>query len=354
MSSGVIELDGSFGEGGGQILRTSLALSLLTGKPFHLRNIRAGRSRPGLQPQHLMSVRAAATIGQAQTRGDSRGSSDLEFRPGAVKPGTYRFDIGTAGATGLVLHTLYLPLALGAAGPSDLTLIGGTHVSTSPCYHFLATTWRRYLDVLGMRLTLNMVHPGFYPRGGGVVEAHLEPCARLGGLTARERGPITVNGFSAVADLPRHIAVRQARRAEHRLHQRYGIDAALREEEWPGGPGTVLALVVETAPVPALFFALGERGKPAERVADEAVDQVAAYLDAAPAAVDCHSADQLVLPLALAEGASEFTVAEVTAHLLTNVAVIRRFVDREIVCEGDEGQPGRVRIAGAAPGTMGS
>src|SRR5712692_5338397 len=126
----MIELDGSFGEGGGQILRTSLALSLLTGRAFHLYNIRAGRSKPGLQPQHLMSVQSAATIGQAKLRGASRGSSDLTFEPGEVKAGNYRFDIGTAGATSLVLHTLYLPLALRGGAPSHLTPIGGTHVTT--------------------------------------------------------------------------------------------------------------------------------------------------------------------------------------------------------------------------------
>src|SRR5262249_49685242 len=173
MSTGVIELDGSFGEGGGQILRSSLALSLLTGKPFHLRNVRAGRAKPGLQPQHVMTVRSAAEVGQAETRGASLRSTDLEFRPGKVRPGPYRFDIGTAGATGLVLHTLYLPLALHAAGPSDLTLVGGTHVKTSPSFHFLATTWSRYVALLGLRVNLTMQHPGFYPRGGGVVEAHL-------------------------------------------------------------------------------------------------------------------------------------------------------------------------------------
>jgi RNA 3'-terminal phosphate cyclase (ATP) len=344
MSSAVVKLDGSLGEGGGQILRTCLALSLLTGKPFHLCNIRAGRSKPGLQPQHLMSVRAAAAIGQAETRGASRGSTDLEFHPGQVVAGTYRFDIGTAGATGLVLHTLTLPLALGAGAASDLTLVGGTHVSTSPCFHFLDTTWRRYLELLGLRVSLDMRCPGFYPRGGGVVEAHVEPCARLRGLTALERGPLVVRGFSAVAGLPAHIARRQARRALFQLKQRCGLDANIREEAWSGGPGSVLGIIVETTPVPAMFFALGERGKPAERVADEAVEQAAAFLDAAPAAVDCHSADQIVLPLALAEGPSEYSVAEVTAHLRTNIAVIRRFVDRDIVCESRPGEPGRVRI----------
>jgi len=343
MENTLVDLDGSFGEGGGQILRSSLALSLLTGKPFHLRHLRARRSKPGLQPQHLMSVRAAATIGGAQVRGASIGSTDLVFEPGAVSAGTYRFDIGTAGATGLVLQTLYLPLALRGGAPSEVTLVGGTHVTASPCFHFLDTTWRTYLERLGLRLSLRMQHPGFYPRGGGVVVAHIQPAPRLRGVTLRQRGEVTVRGFSAVAGLPDHIARRQARRAAFRMEQ-FGVEADVRQEEWEGGPGSVLGLVVDTEPAPALFFGLGARGKPAEAVADEAADQAIAYLRTAPAAVDAHSADQLVLPLALAEGPSEYTIAEVTQHLLTNVAVIRRFVEREIVCEGEEGQPGVVRI----------
>jgi RNA 3'-terminal phosphate cyclase (ATP) len=146
-----------------------------------------------------------------------------------------------------------------------------------------------------------------------------------------------------VAGLPEEIARRQARRATFRLQQA-GLKVDLRQESWEGGPGTVLAVILDTTPVPTLFFGLGERGKPAERVADEAVDQVVAYLDSGPGMVDSHSADQLVLPLALAEGASDFPIAEVTMHFLTNVAVIRQFVEREIICEGEEGGPGRVRI----------
>jgi RNA 3'-terminal phosphate cyclase (ATP) len=343
MSTAMLELDGSFGEGGGQILRTSLALSLLTGRPFHLFNVRAGRPKPGLQPQHLMSVRAAAAIGQAELRGASRGSSDLVFEPGAVTAGTYRFDIGTAGATGLVLHTLYLPLALRGDAPSQLTLIGGTHVTTSPCFHFLDITWRRHLERLGLHVSLRLVRPGFYPRGGGLVEVHIQPCARLRGLQVRERGSVRAHGFSAVAGLPMDIARRQTRRAVFRLSQE-GVEATISAEKWDGGPGTVLGVVLEAEPVPVLFFGLGARGKPAERVADDAVDQAVAYLRAAPAAVDAHSADQLVLPLALAEEPSEYTVAEVTRHLTTNIAVIRRFLERDIVCEGEEGGPGVVRI----------
>jgi RNA 3'-terminal phosphate cyclase (ATP) len=344
MSVSLIELDGSFGEGGGQILRSSLALSLLTGKAFRLRNIRARRPKPGLQPQHLMSVQSAAAVGQAQVRGASLRSTDLVFEPGPVAAGKWHFPIGTAGATGLVLHTLYLPLALAGQGPSELTLGGGTHVTTSPCFDFLITTWRPYLKLLGLNIGLKMRRPGFYPRGGGIVEAAIEPVQRLRGIDLRERGPIEkAVCTSIVANLPDSIAERQAKRAIKRLEDA-GLQVEVRQETWTNGPGTVLTIALETQPVPTLFFGLGARGKPAERVADEAVDQALAYFEAAPAAVDLHSADQLVLPLALAEGSSSYSVAEVTPHLVTNIAVIRHFVDRAILCEGELGHPGVVRI----------
>lgn len=341
----MIELDGSLGEGGGQILRTSLALSLVTGRPFHLRHVRARRTKPGLQPQHLLSVRAAAAIGQGQLRGASLGSTDLVFEPGPVTAGKYEFAIGTAGATGLVLHAVCLPLAWQAAGPSAVVFKGGTHVSTSPCFHFNDVSWRAYLAHLGLHVDLRMPRPGFYPRGGGVVEAHIAPCAALQGFTkGRRKADLRVTGFSAVAGLPEDIAKRQARRARFRLESA-GLPVDIREETWPGGPGTVLGVQLDTEPAPTFFFGLGARGKPAERVADEAVDQVLAYVEAAPAAVDAHSADQIVLPLALATGPSDFTVAAVTPHLTTNIAVIRRFIDRDIVCTGAEGKPGQVTIA---------
>lgn len=343
----MIEIDGSSGEGGGQILRTSLALALITGQAFHVRQIRARRPKPGLQPQHLMSVRAAAAIGQAQLRGASLGSSDLSFEPGEVLAGKYHFSIGTAGATGLVLHTICLPLACRTSSPSEVTLQGGTHVRTSPCFDFLQETWGRYLQAMGLHVTLRLIRPGFFPRGGGVLEAKIQPSPSIASLSLRQRSEVkTAGGFSAVAGLPGPIAQRQARRATHRLRQ-LGIRADLREESWPGGPGTVLAVVLDTQPVPSLFFGLGERGKPAERVADEAVDQVEAYLEAPSGAVDVHSADQIVLPLSLAPGATDFTVTEVTSHLLTNIGVIRQFLDRDIRCDGERGEPGHVHIAAA-------
>jgi RNA 3'-terminal phosphate cyclase (ATP) len=345
MSASSIEIDGSLGEGGGQILRTALALSLVTGKSFRLVYIRARRPKPGLQPQHLMCVRAAATIAQATVHGASLGSSDLTFEPGEVVAGKYHFAIGTAGATSLVLHTLYLPLALRGSVTSHLTITGGTHVKQSPSFHFLDTTWRRYLELVDLHVTLNMWQPGFYPRGGGIIEAHVQPCAAIRSLRLDDcHNSTEATGLSVVARLPADIARRQARRAAYRLREA-GVMADITEEHWDGGPGTVLALTLATRPVPTLFCGLGQRGKPAERVADDAVNDLLAHVRTEPAGVDLHSADQLVLPLALAAGPSVYRVTQITQHLLTNIATIHRFVERDIMCEGIEGGPGVVRIA---------
>jgi RNA 3'-terminal phosphate cyclase (ATP) len=331
----MIEIDGSFGEGGGQILRSSLALALLTSQSFCLRNIRAKRDKPGLRPQHLMSVLAAAEVGRAETRGASVGSTSLEFKPQSVRPGDYHFRIGTAGATGLVLHTVHLPLALQNA-PSTVTIEGGTHNDHSPCFHFLATTWREYMARLGLPLRLTMGRPGFYPRGGGKILANIPGRARPQGLTLTERRSLTrVRVLSAVASLPEHITLRQAEQARN-WFATADLTVDVREEAWPSGPGTMLAATFPEAPIPTLFFALGARGKRAEAVADEAAEQALDYFHG-DAPVDPHTADQLVLPLAFADGPSEYRVKRVTQHLLTNIAVVRYFVDREITCDAAEG-----------------
>jgi RNA 3'-terminal phosphate cyclase (ATP) len=343
----MIEIDGAEGEGGGQMVRTSLALSLITGKAFHLYRLRAGRAKPGLHAQHLASVRAAATIGQARLEGAALRSSDLVFEPGTVQPGNYHFDIGTAGTTALVLHTVYLPLAL-ALGPSTVTIEGGTHVRTAPSFHFLAITWQAYLRRIGLDIDVTMRRPGFYPRGGGAIEANIKPWRQREGLNiATLTRPLRARCLSAVAGLPEHILHRQADRARAGLHQ-LGLDTDVYEESWPGGPGTMLGIELPTAPAPTFLFTVGERGKRAERVADEAVAQVAAFLKAEPPGIDEHSADQLVLPLALSPQPSSFPVAAVSSHLLTNVAVIQRFLERKIIVEGNLGQPGLVRIPLAA------
>jgi RNA 3'-terminal phosphate cyclase (ATP) len=346
MARDLVQLDGSFGEGGGQILRTSLALALITGRPFRLRHIRARRSRPGLQPQHLMSVQAAAAIGSAKLKGATIGSTTLDFEPGAVSGGDYHFRIGTAGATSLVLHTVYLPLAL-AKAPSRITIEGGTHVPHSPCFHFLDRTWRQYMSRLGLRVAVEMKRPGFYPRGGGVIHAVVQAVQAPRSITIQDVRLVSrVSVISGAATLPEHVIRRQAARAAERLAER-GLEVAVHEETWSGGPGTMLGIELATDPVPTFFFGLGERGKPAETVADEAVAQVEAFLDTGPAGIDEHSADQLLLPLAVADGESSFPAARVSNHLLTNAAVIQQFLPGRIECNGEEGHAGLVYVAPA-------
>jgi RNA 3'-phosphate cyclase len=341
--SKIIDIDGSQGEGGGQVLRTSLALSLITGKPFHLRNIRAGRSKPGLQAQHLMSVKAAAEIGNAKTRGASLGSCVLVFEPGEVTPGSYHSKIGTAGATSLVLHTIYLPLAL-AHGESSVTIEGGTHVKASPCFHFLQRSWTRYLRTLGITLDLKLERVGFFPRGGGAIHARIQPVATIRpfhGLTTAAIAHATI--VCGCAGLPPHVADRLVDTATTRL-QELGLSVDVNRETWKGGPGCMLGIELPTEPTPTFLFSLGEKGKSAEAVAHDAVDQVAAFLRAQPLGVDEHSADQLLLPLALAAEPSAFRVSNISSHLLTNASVIQRFLDRDIRCDGIEDDAGTVTI----------
>lgn len=350
-----ILIDGSEGEGGGQMLRSALALSLLTQQPFRLFNIRANRPKPGLAAQHLASVQAAATIGNATVRGDKLGSRDVTFEPGEVRSGDYDFRIGTAGATALVLHTVYLPLLLRGQGPSTVRITGGTHVKAAPTFEYLRVIWSGYLNWLGPKGELTMSYPGFFPRGGGRIEVSLRHAGHLKGADLAKRNgtgwPLPhVAAMSRVAGLPRSIAQRQVDRVAERLAMftdadklRYGWNI----DEWSGGPGTTLGLFLlasEKGPALAGFTALGERSKPAEAVADEAVDALLAHWQTAPTAVDPHAADQLLLPLVFAEGASRVQTSEVTQHLLTNAETIGRFVPRPIKIDGRLGGPGWVEI----------
>ncbi len=340
----MLVIDGSRGEGGGQILRTALSMSLLTKTPVQIHKIRANRKpKPGLQPQHLMSVRAAAEIGNARVDGDRIGSGALTFIPGDMKGGEYRFPIRTAGATSLVLHTVYLPLFLGAKEPSRIVIEGGTHVSHSPCYHFLERTWATYLGRLGLPITLRMNRPGFYPRGGGEIEAAITPVENISAVNftdavTRPRAEV----IGAVAGLDTDIGKRLARKATVLLRDQ-GLEVESAVEEWQNGPAAVVLITLFGGPVPTLAAGLGSRGKPADAVAADAVDEVKRHI-ASHAPVDPHSADQLLLPLAFADGESVFHVSEVTQHLLTNAEVIQMFGTATIVIEGEDGAPGLVRV----------
>ena len=340
----MIAIDGTMGEGGGQVLRSSLTLSLLTRQAVHLSRIRANRSKPGLGFQHRMAVHAAARISHARVEGDRIGSQSLQFEPGVVESGDYHFDIGTAGATSLVLQTVMLPLAL-ASAPSQLTVTGGTHVPWSPCFHYLDWHWRAFMLRLGMHCDLDMVMAGFYPQGGGVVRARLPGDSRIKALQLSERGRLLrVRGLSAVANLADEIGTRQRNRAMRQLRElECDIDIVL--EALPAHTrGTVLVLLAEFEHSQACFFALGARGKPAEQVADEVVEELLRFL-ATDGAVDRRLADQLLLPLALADQPSELRTSEVTSHLLTNAEVIEKFLPVKITIDGYLGQPATLHVA---------
>ncbi len=348
-SESLVTLDGSRGEGGGQILRTALTLSLLTGRPFRISRIRANRDKPGLRPQHKAAVEAAALLGNASVLGCEVGSRDVVFRPGAVEPRDLTIDVGTAGSTGLILQTLHLPLAMRAETARRLTLIGGTFNPKAPPYLFLERTWRAHLATLGMPVALASPLAGFYPKGGGRLEAWIEP-ARPKPWVRTTRGDLArIHGVAGAANLPEHVANRMRDRAHARLSEA-GLDVKVEIEtaSWSSiGQGAAIGLTAEHAgTAPATFVGVGERGKPAERVADEAVDELLDFLAVPDAAVDLHSADQILLPLALAEGRSVYTVSSVTEHLRTNAATIAAFLDRPIEIEEApaDGRPGRVVV----------
>lgn len=344
----IITLDGSLGEGGGQILRSALSLSLLTGKPFRIVKIRANRDKPGLRPQHLTAVDAAASLCGAVVSGLSVGSRELVFRPEPYEPQDLSIDIGTAGSTALVLQTLYLPIALKASKPVRVVLIGGTFNDHAPSFPFLQTTWRAHLARMGLSLGLSMPSAGFYPQGGGRLEAWIEP-AQLSPLAIPERGPLRrIVGKAGVLNLSRgSIPERLRDQALLHLRQR-GLDADIELVSWTGrGQGAALALSAEFEDEivpPPTFVALGARGKPAETVADEAVLELLDHLDH-PGSVDLHSADQILLPLALADGPSAYSVTHLTEHLRTNVRTLRAFLDRDIrLEEPSDTHPARVLI----------
>jgi RNA 3'-terminal phosphate cyclase (ATP) len=342
-------IDGSYGEGGGQVLRTSLSLAAITGRPLRLVNIRAARRKPGLMPQHLTGVRAAARVCGAQMEGDSLGSQELTFVPGAApQAGSYTLDVaqvakgGSAGSVGLVAQTVLLPLAL-APGTSEVTLRGGTHVPWSPVYDYLKRVYLPTLRWMGVEAKVQLVKWGWYPVGGGEVKVTVQglpPQARLEGLTLRQRGELRrVRGLSASSNLPKHVRERQEGTALHvlrsnRVNPRFDLlDAPSK------GTGSVVFLWAEFDNVVAGFTALGEKGKPAERVAEEASRALLDYLHG-QGALDRHLADQAVLPLALAAGPSSFTTECVTQHLLTNAWVVNQFFPGRVQIEGVEGTAG--------------
>ncbi len=342
----MVRIDGSLGEGGGQILRSSLTLSALTGKPLEIHNIRANRPKPGLAPQHVKAVEAAAAVCGAKVEGAQFGSQTLTFEPGEIRAGDYTFDIGTAGSTSLVLQTVFLPLSF-AESPSTVSIEGGTHVPWSPSFHFLEKQYLPWMRRIGFDLDLKMERAGFYPRGGGLVQADIRPATHLSPISATERGRLQrIRGISGVANLPFSIGERQRARALKHLAG-FGVPVEIETVEVPAlSPGTFLFLAAEFEGSCCCASSLGARGKPAEKVADEAAGELAALIRS-DGAIDKYLCDQLLLPLALIDGVSDLRTAEVTRHLLTNADIVRKFLPAEITIEGELGEAGTLRVVGS-------
>jgi RNA 3'-terminal phosphate cyclase (ATP) len=326
----IIELDGSTGEGGGQILRTALSLSMVTRKPFVINNIRAKRPKPGLLRQHLTAVTAAATVCGAEIQGATLGSTSLAFTPSKVKAGDYTFSIGSAGSCTLVFQTV-LPALILADAPSRVVFEGGTHNGMAPPFQFIERAFLPLLARMGVRVDVVLERYGFYPAGGGRFVATIRPTKSLTPITLLTRGAqLDAYAEAVVAAVPGHVARREVDVIAEALHWQKGDAARIRIQQLPDnqGPGNVAMTTIAHEHVTEVFTAFGEKGLSAEIVATRVVDETRAYL-ASDAAVSEHLADQLMLPLAIAGGGS-FTATAASEHARTNAMVIGKFLPLKI------------------------
>lgn len=340
----LIEIDGALGEGGGQIIRTALSLSVLTGKSFAMKNIRANRPNPGLQEQHLTCIRACREICAARVEGDAIKSAAFSFSPSQSSPGSYHFSIKTAGAISLVLQCIYYPLAFLQA-PSQVTLAGGTHVYWSPSFEFLAWNWLPLIRKPGYRGEISLEKAGYFPRGGGTVKAKVLPARKLDRIRMLFRGALKgIQVFIGSSGLPDSVRERMRKIVRSRLKEHLAITRISDESVPSAGINAYLCITAYFEHSQACFTDVGRKGRPAEDVARQALDDFDEY-QSRRGALDLHMADQILLPLALiGEGASVYTTTHVTGHLLTNADILRRFLPVDIEIQGTEGEEGRVSV----------
>jgi RNA 3'-terminal phosphate cyclase (ATP) len=340
-----IDIDGAQGEGGGQILRSALALSLITGRAFRITGIRARRPKPGLLRQHLTAVQAACAIG-GEAAGADVGATTLTFTPGRVRGGEHRLAVGSAGSTTLVLQTV-LPALLLARESSRLTLEGGTHNPSAPPFDFLARTFVPVLRRMGAGIEPVLDAHGFHPAGGGRFTVDVAPVSALRRVSLIERGPTTIVARALVAGLPEHIGRRELEIVRERLQLER---AQCRVERLPDavGPGNVVLIEIASPDGTEIVSGFGRKGVPAEEVAAEAAAEAEAFL-AADVPVGAHLADQLLVPMAIAGGGTFRTVAP-TAHTNTNADVIRRFLDASIRFDAEGDGAHRVTVGDGKEG----
>lgn len=333
----MIHIDGSKGEGGGQVLRTALSLSLVTGSPFTIRRIRAGRSKPGILKQHLTAIRAAATVGQAKTTGDALGSTELTFFPGALRGGHFKFAVGTAGSATLVFQTV-LPALLAAPDASTATFEGGTHNPAAPPWEALSDAFLPVLRKMGADVDASIEARGFYPAGGGRFDVRVAPSA-LGALELIQRGELRSRRIAAIVSrIPEHVATREIDAVRRALDWDLRVEGVISTEPASPGSGNALIVTLEHANVTEVFTAFGERGKRAEAVARDVADEARSYLDAG-APVGPHLADQLIVPMLIGKG-GRFTTSQPSGHLQTQLETVRAFVGDRVALERRGDGPG--------------
>ncbi len=353
MSDQIVEIDGSILEGGGQILRTSLALSALLRKPVRIYNIRAKRSNPGLQAQHLTGVKAIAELCDAEVHGAYKGSMEIVFKPRGRRCGMFRFDIGTAGSTSLVIQTL-LPALIFAPCETTVDVTGGTDVAWSPPIDYVRYVLIPNLSKMGVKAEVRVLRRGHYPRGGGHVVLNVKPVDAIRPINKVERDAIVgIRGISHCVKLPKHVAERQARSAKEHL-MRAGIDVPIeidleyyppdRDPHLGPGSGVVLWAVTESGFVIGAD-SLGERGKPAERVGEEAAQKLVEEIRSGMA-FDRHMGDMLIPYIALADGYSRIGVSVMTLHTITNVRIVETLVGVKFKVEGGESERGIIEVQG--------
>ncbi len=352
--STLVRIDGSMGEGGGQILRYALALSALTLKSLEIYNIRAKRSNPGLRPQHLTAVKSLATLTNADVEGDYVGSTFLVFKPKARLCGDYTFDIGTAGSVSLVIQAI-LPVLLMSNCRSKIVIRGGTNVPLSPPIDYMIHVFKHNLKFFGVDINVKLLRRGHYPRGGGLVELHVNPVKEpLKPIDIVSRGrPVALKIISHCVKLPAHVAKRQADAAAKVLESATGLRPHIELETYPPdkdphlGPGSGILAFIETSSGARLGGdAVGERGKPAEVVGEEAARILVEDFETGMA-FDRHMGDMLIPYMFLAKGTSRAGVARITMHLLTAIEVAKMFMpDAVVKIDGELNKPGIVTITG--------
>ena len=348
----MIEVDGSIGEGGGAVLRTALALSAVSRNPIHIYNIRARRTKPGLQPQHLRGVEALTELANARIDGLRLNSTELTFEPSFIEGGKYRVDIGTAGSTTLILQIL-MPAAAFASDLVEVEITGGTDNPMAIPIDFLKNVTLPILRKMGYRGEAECVRRGHYPRGGGVVRAYIEPLEKLQALKLTELGKVVrIAGVAHCVRLPAHIATRMAHAASMLLIKAGYSKVDIKAESYgPArdphlGPGAGIVLWAETERGAILgASSLGRPGKPAEQVGREAAESLARQLDTG-CVVDRYLTDQLIPYMALADGSSDITSTELTSHTLTNISLVEQIIGVKFEVEGKLGGPGKIHVEG--------